>query len=145
MKTKNLFTITDLERDKTEEIITFNIQVKNESELIQGQIKYELKKGIETELTSFSGLNDSHGYTEFTTIDMELQYDTLKFYDEELDKFVGINSIPDNSIKELIVTKFIHIFMFDGWDAMCFAELKIFEAVDEAVENNVTDLLEGEL
>lgn len=141
---KNTFTITDLRRDTTEEMITFTLEVKDKPGLIQGQIKYELKKGTEAELSSFSGLNDKHGYTEFTTIDMELQYDTLKFYDEELDKFVGINRIPDNSIKELIVTKFIHIFMFDGWDAMCFAELKIFEAVDEAVENNVTELLEGE-
>jgi hypothetical protein len=141
---KNLFTITELKRDTTEEMITFTLEIKNKPGLIQGQIKYELKKGIETELSSFSGLNDSHGYTEFTTMDIELEYDTLRFYDEELDKFVGINKIPDNSIKKLIVNEFSHIFMFDGWDAMCFAELQIFEAVDEAVENNVAELLEGE-
>ena len=141
---KNLFTITDLAMDKSEEMITFTLQIKDQSELIPGHIKYELKKGTETELSSFSGLNDKHGYTEFTTIDIELQYDTLRFYDEKLDKFVGINKIPDNSIKKLIVNEFSHIFMFDGWDAMCFAELKIFEAVDEAVENNAITLLEGE-
>lgn len=144
MKTKNLFTITDLERDKTEEIITFNIQVKHESELIEGQIKYELKKGIETELTSFSGLNDSHGYTEFTTFDLILDAETMKFYCEIFDQYLRIDRIMNKAIKQTILDVYSLRPDFNGWDAVCHVDQEIFDAVDDAVGENISDLLEGE-
>ena len=90
---KNTFTITDLRRDTTEEMITFTLEVKDHPGLIQGQIKYELKKGTETELSSFSGLNDKQGYTEFTTFDLILDAETMKFYDETCDQFLGNDRI----------------------------------------------------
>ena len=56
---KNTYTITELERDTTEEMITFTLEVKDKPGLIQGQIKYELKKGIETELFTIFIVPDS--------------------------------------------------------------------------------------
>jgi len=141
---KNVFTITDLRRDTTEEMITFTLEVKDKPGLIQGQIKYELKKGIETELSSFSGLNDSHGYTEFTTLDLILDAETMKFYCESFDQYLRIDQYMNKAIKEAILDVYSSIPEFDGWDAVCHVDQEIFEAVDEAVENNVTELLEGE-
>lgn len=145
---KNLFTITDLRRDTTEEMITFTLQVKDKPGLIQGQIKYELKKGTETELSSFSGLNDKHGYTEFTTLDLILDAETLKLYDEMVDEYQDIatysNQFQNNSISRVVIDVYSSRPEFDGWDAVCHVDQEIFEAVDEAVENNVTELLEGE-
>jgi len=145
---KNLFTITDLRRDKTEEMITFTLEVKDHPGLIQGRIKYELKKGIETELSSFSGLNDKHGYTEFTTLDLILDAETLKLYDEMVDEYQDIatysNQFQNNSISRVVIDVYSSRPEFDGWDAVCHVDQEIFEAVDEAVENNVTELLEGE-
>ena len=106
---KNTFTITDLRRDTTEEMITFTLEVKDNPGLVQGQIKYELKKGTETELSSFSGLNDSHGYTEFTTFDLILDAETMKFYDETCDQFLGIDRIMNKSIKQTIIDHEKHI------------------------------------
>ena len=141
---KNLFTITDLAMDKSEEMITFTLQIKDQSELIPGRIKYELKKAIDTELSSFSGLNDSHGYTEFTTLDLLLDAETMKLYDENVDQFMDINLFSYDSIKKLIIDAYSSRPDFDGWDAVCYVDQEIFEAVDEAVENNATTLLEGE-
>jgi len=141
---KNLFTITDLRRDTTEEMITFTLQFKDKPGLIEGQIKYELKKGKETDLSSFSGLNDKHGYTEFTTLDLILDAETMKFYDETCDQFLGIDRIMNKAIKQTIIDVYSSRPEFDGWDAVCHVDQEIFEAVDEAVENNVTELLEAE-
>ena len=147
---KNLFTITDLAMDKSEEMITFTLQIKDQSELIPGRIKYELKKAIETELSSFSGLNDSHGYSEFTTLDLLLDAETMKLYDENVDQFMDINLFSYDlldyhySIKKLIIDAYSSRPDFDGWDAVCYVNQEMFEAVDEAVENNATTLLEGE-
>lgn len=141
---KNTFTITDLRRDTTEEMITFTLQIKDQSELIPGRIKYELKKGTDIELSSFSGLNDSHGYTEFTTLDLVLDGETMKLYDENVDQFMDINVFSYDSIKKLILDAYSSRPDFDGWDAVRYVDQEIFEAVDEAVENNATTLLEGE-
>lgn len=141
---KNLYTITELERDTTEEMITFTLEVKDHPGLIQGQIKYELKKGTETELSSFSGLNDKHGYTEFTTFDLILDAETMKFYSETFDQYLRIDRIMNKAIKQTILDVYSSRPEFDGWDAVCHVDQEIFEAVDEAVENNVTELLEGE-
>lgn len=145
---KNTFTITDLRRDTTEEMITFTLEVKDKPGLIQGQIKYKIKKGTETELSSFSGLNDSHGYTEFTTLDLILDAETLKLYDEMADEYQDIatysNQYQNNSISRVVIDVYSLRPEFDGWDAVCYVDQEIFEAVDEAVENNVTELLEGE-
>lgn len=141
---KNLFTITELERDTTEEMITFTLEIKDQPGLIQGQIKYQLKKGTETELSSFSGLNDSHGYTEFTTFDLILDAETMKFYCEFLDQYLGIDRIMNKAIKQTILDVYSLRPEFDGWDAVCHVDQEIFDAVDETVEKNVASLLEGE-
>ena len=141
---KNLFTITELERDTTEEMITFTLEVKDKPGLIQGQIKYELKKGIETELSSFSGLNDSHGYTEFTTFDLILDAETMKFYCEIFDQYLRIDRIMNKAIKQTIIDVYSSRPDFNGWDAVCHVDQEIFDAVDDAVGENISDLLEGE-
>lgn len=141
---KNTFTITDLRRDTTEEMITFTLEIKDKPGLIQGEIKYELKKGTETELSSFSGLNDSHGYTEFTTFDLILDAETMKFYCEVNDKFMGIDRIINKAIKQTIIDVYSLRPDFDGWDAVSHVDQEIFDAVDESVEKNVASLLEGE-
>jgi len=140
---KNLFKITDLAMDKSEEMITFTLQIKDQSELIPGRIKYELKKGTDIELSSFSGLNDSHGYSEFTTLDLILDAH-MKFYDETCDQYLGIDRIMNKAIKQTILDVYSLRPEFDGWDAVCHVDQKIFDAVNEAVENNATTLLEGE-
>ena len=141
---KNPYTITELERDTTEEMITFTLEVKDKPGLIQGQIKYQLKKGKETELSSFSGLNDSHGYTEFTTFDLILDAETMKFYCEVSDQYLGIDRIMNKAIKQTILDVYSLRPEFDGWDAVCHVDQEIFDAVDETVEKNVASLLEGE-
>ena len=141
---KNPYTITELERDTTEEMITFTLEVKDKPGLIQGQIKYQLKKGKETELSSFSGLNDSHGYTKFTTFDLILDAETMKFYDETCDQFLGIDRIMNKAIKQTILDVYSSRPDFNGWDAVCHIDQEIFDAVDDAVGENISDLLEGE-
>ena len=141
---KNPYTITELERDTTEEMITFTLEVKDQPGLIQGQIKYQLKKGKETELSSFSGLNDSHGYTKFTTFDLILDAETMKFYCEVSDQYLGIDRIMNKAIKQTILDVYSLRPEFDGWDAVCHVDQEIFDAVDETVEKNVASLLEGE-
>ena len=141
---KNPYTITELERDTTEEMITFTLEVKDKPGLIQGQIKYQLKKGTETELSSFSGLNDSHGYTKFTTFDLILDAETMKFYCEVSDQYLGIDRIMNKAIKQTILDVYSLRPEFDGWDAVCHVDQEIFDAVDETVEKNVASLLEGE-
>ena len=139
---KNLFKITDLAMDKSEEMITFTLQI-NELELIPGRIKYELKKGTDIDLSSFSGLNDSHGYTEFTTLDLVLDGKNMEFYNEDLDKFTGKILLYD-SITQVIIDKFM-IQKSPSLKKSCVSVCEsIFEAVNLEVENNATTLLEGE-
>jgi len=140
---KNLFTITDLRRDTTEEMITFTLEVKDKPGLIQGQIKYELKKGIETELSSFSGLNDKHGYTNFTTLDLILDPKSMKFYNEDIDQFTDKILYFDSITQSVIDTYMLQESPSVQKSLIFVAEL-IWEAVDEAIDNNVTELLEGE-
>ena len=140
---KNLLTITDLQRDTTEETITFTLQIKNRSELIQGQIKYELKKGIETELSSFSGLNDSHGYSEFNTFEIVIDPKTMKFYNEKIDKFTD-NLTDFDSITQIVIDRFMVQASSSVTKALIFVAELLWEAVSEAVDKNVFYLLEGE-
>lgn len=145
---KNLFTITDLRRDTTEEMITFTLQIKhiwnkNRTELIPGRINYELKKGIETELSSFSGLNDSHGYSEFNTFDIVIDPKTMKFYNEKIDKFTD-NLTDFDSITQIVIDRFMVQKSSSVTKALIFVAQLLWEAVSEAVDKNVFYLLEGE-
>jgi hypothetical protein len=140
---KNLFTITELERDTTEEMITFTLEVKDKPGLIQGQIKYELKKGTETDLSSFSGLNDSHGYTDFTTFDLILDPKSIKFYNEDIDEFTD-KILYFDSITQAVIDRYMLQESPSFQKSLIFVAELIWESVDEAIDNNVASLLEGE-
>ena len=140
---KNTFTITELERDTTEEMITFTLEVKDKPGLIQGQIKYQLKKGTETELSSFSGLNDSHGYTDFTTFDLILDPKSLKFYNEDIDEFTD-KILYFDSITQAVIDRYMLQESPSFQKSLIFVAELIWESVDEAIDNNVASLLEGE-
>jgi len=140
---KNTFTITELERDTTEEMITFTLEVKDKPGLIQGQIKYQLKKGTETELSSFSGLNDSHGYTDFTTFDLILDPKSIKFYNEDIDEFTD-KILYFDSITQAVIDRYMLQESPSFQKSLIFVAELIWESVDEAIDNNVASLLEGE-
>ena len=140
---KNLFTITELERDTTEEMITFTLEVKDKPGLIQGKIKYELKKGTETDLSSFSGLNDSHGYTDFTTFDLILDPKSIKFYNEDIDEFTD-KILYFDSITQAVIDRYMLQESPSFQKSLIFVAELIWESVDEAIDNNVASLLEGE-
>ena len=140
---KNLFTITELERDTTEEMITFTLEVKDQPGLIQGQIKYQLKKGKDTDLSSFSGLNDSHGYTEFTSFDLILDPKSIKFYNEDIDEFTD-KILYFDSITQAVIDRYMLQESPSFQKSLIFVAELIWESVDEAIDNNVASLLEGE-
>ena len=140
---KNPYTITELERDTIEEMITFTLEVKDKPGLIQGQIKYQLKKGTETELSSFSGLNDSHGYTDFTTFDLILDPKSLKFYNEDIDEFTD-KILYFDSITQAVIDRYMLQESPSFQKSLIFVAELIWESVDEAIDNNVASLLEGE-